>query len=112
MSADDPQDLIDETVRDNRKIKSRINTWHFINYLYMRNSLRVINCVRTIVIGSMNIRTDNALNYKCHTLGSATYVVVTGPMTVRIGNAAEHKCNTSGSAVHIAVELYISTCLQ
>ena len=72
----------------------------------------VINCVRTIAIGSMTVRTDNAVKYKCHKLSSATPIIATGPMTVRIVNATEYKCNTLSSAVHITVELYICTCLQ
>ena len=72
----------------------------------------VINCVRTIVIGSMTVRTDNVVKYKCHTLSSATNIVVTGPMPARIGSATKYKCNKFSSAVHITVELYICTCLQ
>ena len=80
--------------------------------MYVQNSLRAINFVSTIVIGSMTVRTDNAVKFKCHTLGRATHVIVAGPMTVRIGNATNYKCNTLSSAVHITVELYICTCLQ
>ena len=72
----------------------------------------VINCVRTTVIGSMTVRIDNAVKYKCHTLGTATHIIETGPMTVRIGNAPKYKCSTLSSAVHIAVELYMYVCLQ
>ena len=78
----------------------------------MQNSLEVMNFVRTIVIGSMTVRTDNAVKYKCNTLSSAVHIIVTGPMTVRIGNAVNYKCNTLSSAVHITVELYKCTCLQ
>ena len=49
--------------------------------MYVQNSLGVIKCVRTIVIGSMTVRIDNAVKYKCLTLGSATHIIVTGPMT-------------------------------
>ena len=80
--------------------------------MYVQNSLGVINSVRTAVIGSMTVRTDNAVKYKCHTLDSATLIIVTGLMTVRIDSAAKYKCNTFSSAVHITVELYICTCLQ
>ena len=80
--------------------------------MYVQNSLGVINWVRTIVIGSMTVRTDNAVKYKCHTLDSRTHIIVSGPMTVQIVRAAKYECNTLSSAVHIAVELYICTCLQ
>ena len=78
----------------------------------MQNSLEIINLVRIIVIGSMTVRTDNAVKYKCQTLSSATHIVVTGPMAVRIGNVTKYKSNTLSSAVHITVELYICICLQ
>ena len=78
----------------------------------MQKSLNVLNCVRTIVIGSMTVRLDNAVKYDCHTLSSAAHIIVTSPMTVREGNAAKYKCNTLSSSVHITVELYICTCLQ
>ena len=55
--------------------------------------------MRTIVIGSMTVRTDNTVKYKGHILSSATHITVTGPMTVRIGNATKYKCNTLSSAV-------------
>ena len=63
-------------------------------------------------IGSMTVRTDNAVKYKCHTFGSATHTIVTRSMTVRIGNAAKNKCNMFSSAVHITTELYICTCFS
>ena len=72
----------------------------------------VINCVHATVFGSMNVRTYNAVKYKCHTLSSATHIIANGPMTVQIGNAAKNKCNTLSSAVYITVELYICTCLR
>ena len=54
----------------------------------MQNSLGVINCIRIMVIGSMTVKIDNAVKYKCHILRSAAHIIVAGPMTVRIGNAA------------------------
>ena len=55
----------------------------------MRNIIGVINCVHILVIGSMTVRTDDALKYECHKLGTATHIIVSVPMTVRIGNAAK-----------------------
>ena len=88
----------------------------------MQSSLGVINCVSTIVIGSMTVRTDNTVKYKCHKLSSAAYIIVTGPATIRIGSAVKYKCkcNTFSNAVHtvlfpipyITVELYIRTYLR
>ena len=60
----------------------------------------------------MTVRTDNAVKYKCHKLGSATHIIAIAPMTVRTGNAEKYKCNKLSSAVYITVELYICTCLQ
>ena len=60
----------------------------------------------------MTVRTDSAVKYKFHTLGTATKIIVTGPVTVQIVNATKHKYNTLSSAAHITVELYICTCLQ
>ena len=60
----------------------------------------------------MNIRTDNAAKYKCHTLSSAKHITVTGPMTLRIVNAKKYMCCTLSSAVHITVKLYIITSLE
>ena len=78
----------------------------------MQNSLGVIKYVRTVVIGWMTVRKDEAVKCKCHTLGSTTHIALTGPMTVRIGNATKYKCSTLSSAVYITVELYICKCLQ
>ena len=78
----------------------------------MQNSLGVINCGRTIVIGSMTVRTDNAVKQKCHTLSSATHIIVTGPTALRIGSTTKYKCNILSSVVDITVELYTCTCLQ
>ena len=78
----------------------------------MQNSLRVINCVRTLAIGSMTVRTANAVKYKYHTLGSATHIIAIGSMTVRRGNAEKYNCNKLSSAVYITLELYICTCLH
>ena len=80
--------------------------------MYVQNSLGVINSVRTIVIGSITVRIDNAVKYKCNPLSSAAHIIVSGPMTVRIGNATKYMCNTLNSAVHITIELYICTCLE
>ena len=65
-----------------------------------------------MVIGSMTVKIDNAVKYKCNILSSAAHIIVASPMTVRVGNAAQYKCNTLNSAVHITVELYICICLQ
>ena len=65
----------------------------------MQNSLGVIKRVRTIVISSMTVIIDNAVNYKFLTLGSAAHIIVTDQMTVRIRNAAKYKYNTFRGAV-------------
>ena len=73
--------------------------------MYVQNSLEVINCVRTIAIGLMTVRTVNAVKYKRHTLDRTTHTIVTGLITVRIGSEVKYKCNTLSSAVHITLEL-------
>ena len=69
--------------------------------MYVQNSLGVINFVRTIVIGLMTVRIDNAVKYECNPLSSAPHITLTALMTVRIGNAAKCKCSRLNSAVHI-----------
>ena len=44
--------------------------------MYVRNCLGVINCVRTVVIGSITVRIGNAGKYKCDTLNDAVRITV------------------------------------